>query len=452
MINGSTQGIRASILAQMETLYEIQTDRDEFVSQALLTAMAAFTGILQREIAVYLDRTGDVVDVSVGDSTTVPLQNLRVRRSQSRLCGLRCIHTHPGGDATLSAVDLQSLQKLRLDAMAALGVKDGGQASALMPAFLIPDANGVPAPVCEAPRGIYQIPQREWMARIYDSDELIGKTAEQQDETERAILVALEDAQSESVRELASLAKTAGVAVCGVVTQKSAGIDPATYIGKGKAQELSLTAQALDADVCIFNDELSGAQIRNLENEVGCRIIDRTTLILDIFAQRAQSREGKLQVELAQLRYNSSRLTGLGIAMSRLGGGIGTRGPGETKLETDRRHIRSRIGEIEREIAAIDKNRSVRRARRERNEVPVCALVGYTNAGKSTLLNALSGADVLCRTRFSPRWIPRPGASSCRTTAPAFWSIPSGLSANCPMRWWTPLSPLWRKRCTPTCF
>jgi len=394
MINGSTQGIRASILAQMETLYEIETDRDEFVSTELLTAMAAFTGILEREVSVYIDRSGQVLDVSVGDSNTVPLTKMNLRRGNARLCGLRCIHTHPGGDETLSAVDLQSLQKLRFDAMAALGVKDGGIASALMPAFLIPDENGVPQPRLEAPKGIYQIPQQEWMARIYDSDALIGKTAIVQDTTERAILVALEDENSESVKELRSLSDTAGVQVLGVVTQKTSSIDPATYIGKGKANELSLTAQALDADMCIFNDELSGAQIRNLENLTGCRIIDRTMLILDIFAQRAQSREGKLQVELAQLKYNSSRLTGLGVALSRLGGGIGTRGPGETKLETDRRHIRSRIGEIEREIKMIDKNRATRRSRRERNEVPVCALVGYTNAGKSTLLNALSGADV----------------------------------------------------------
>ncbi|MGI5898465.1 MAG: GTPase HflX [Christensenellales bacterium] len=418
MINGKTEGIRSSLLAEMESLYEIETDRDQFASIELLAAMAKYTGILGREISVYINRAGGVVDISIGDSSTVALQNIRLRRNAQRLSGLRCIHTHPESTALLSPVDIQSLVNMRFDAMAALSVRDG-KPSAISCAFLAIGDSGTVRAQVEEPVGIYQIPQQEWMARIYEVDAVIGKELQEESAIEKALLIGLEDEESESMKELFSLAQTAGVEVLGFVTQKKPSRDPATYIGKGKAQEISLEAQSRDAQLCIFNDELSGAQIRNLENIIGCRVIDRTMLILDIFAGRAKSREGKLQVELAQLKYNSSRLTGLGIALSRLGGGIGTRGPGETKLETDRRHIRHRIGQLEREIKEIEKRRATNRARRERNEVPVVALVGYTNSGKSTLLNALSGAsafvqDALFAT-LDPltRSIELPGGSPC---------------------------------------
>ena len=198
----------------------------------------------------------------------------------------------------------------------------------------------------------------------------------------------------DSLEELAGLAETAGAMVITRVLQKRPRPDPATYIGSGKAEELSLDCQALEIDLAIVDDELTGAQQRNLENALGVRVIDRTTLILDIFAQRAQSAEGKLQVELAQMKYRLPRLTGQGTAMSRLGGGIGTRGPGETRLEVDRRRIRKRIDDLERELKQIKQHRDLRRARREKQGQTTVALVGYTNAGKSTLLNALSGSDV----------------------------------------------------------
>ncbi|MGI6187348.1 MAG: GTPase HflX [Brevibacillus sp.] len=198
-----------------------------------------------------------------------------------------------------------------------------------------------------------------------------------------------------SMEELHELARTAGVDVLDVVTQNRERIDPAWYLGSGKIQEIAHRAQELDVDLVIFNDELSPSQTRNLDTVFDCKVIDRTQLILDIFAGRAQSREGKIQVELAQYNYLLPRLAGQGKQLSRLGGGIGTRGPGETKLESDRRHIRRRISELKQQLADIVRTRQLHRERRKKNSVYQIALVGYTNAGKSTLLNRLTSANTL---------------------------------------------------------
>jgi len=197
----------------------------------------------------------------------------------------------------------------------------------------------------------------------------------------------------ESLAELALLAETAGALPIAQVTQHKQRPDPAFFIGRGKVEELALLRQSLGAELILFDDELNPTQIRNLEKAVGCRIADRTALILDIFAQRARSKEGQLQVELAQLQYLLPRLTGQGVALSRLGGGIGTRGPGETKLETDRRHIRRRLEELTAAIEQVRRRRQRQRENRRQSATPMVALVGYTNAGKSTLLNALTQAN-----------------------------------------------------------
>lgn len=193
----------------------------------------------------------------------------------------------------------------------------------------------------------------------------------------------------ESMEELKELVKAAGAQVVGEILQNRTSIDTATYLGSGKIEEIRNYAKGLNATMIVFNDELSGAQIKNIENVVGKKIIDRTTLILDIFAQRARSKEGKLQVELAQLKYRLPRLYGMGGQMSRTGAGIGTRGPGEQKLEKDKRHILNRAAVIRRELKEVAKNRDVQRAQRQKNDIPIVALVGYTNAGKSTILNEL---------------------------------------------------------------
>ncbi|PDY34065.1 GTPase HflX [Bacillus cereus] len=219
------------------------------------------------------------------------------------------------------------------------------------------------------------------------------------EEKEKVILVGCQLPQDDdekfmhSMKELASLAKTARAELLVSTTQKRPKFHPATYIGKGKLEELTMLTEELEPDVIVFNNELTPSQIRNLSSVLDARVIDRTQLILDIFAQRAKSREGKLQVELAQLQYTMPRLMGQGLSLSRLGGGIGTRGPGETKLETDRRHIRSRVDEIKKQLAGVVEHRKRYRERRKDNKVFQVSLIGYTNAGKSTLFNRLTEAD-----------------------------------------------------------
>ena len=218
-------------------------------------------------------------------------------------------------------------------------------------------------------------------------------------EMEKVILVGVQEQDGEdterSLKELEELVKTAGASAVGVVIQKRELIHPGTYVGKGKLEEIKELLWETEASGIVCDDELSPAQLGNLRDELDVKIMDRTLVILDIFAARATTSEGKIQVELAQLKYRQSRLTGLGAAMSRLGGGIGTRGPGEKKLEMDRRLIKGRIAQLNRELKEVKRHREVAREHRKKNRIPVIAIVGYTNAGKSTLLNTLTGADVL---------------------------------------------------------
>lgn len=393
-IHGNTEGVRASMLAEMKMLYEYPIEQDEFAPAELVMLMAKYSALLDREVALYVSRDGDVMDIVIGSATNVPLQSLRLRRSTRRLSCVRCLHTHPQSDAHLSDVDYSALKSLMLDAMCAIGVDANGHVNGVSAAFL-GDMDGenltcVTMPICSLKR----LPQDEWMHEIALSDARVQKSLHTltEDAPERVLLVGTDS--EKSLDELAALADTAGAVVVGRDMQKRQRPDPATYIGSGKADELSLTAQSLEADAVIFDDELSGVQMRNLEKIIGVKIIDRTTLILDIFAQRARSGEGKLQVKLAQLQYRAGRLIGQGLVLSRLGGGIGTRGPGETKLEIDRRRIREQMTALKKELDALEAQREIRRRSRERNAVPVVALVGYTNTGKSSLLNRITDAGV----------------------------------------------------------
>ena len=395
MIHGNLTGIRESVLNELEKLYDAEFERDAFLPDRLLAILVRHTTALNREMLVYLGRDGTVLEIAVGSIGSIALPELHLRRNLDRLAGFRCIHTHPGGGARLSDVDLQALRLLRFDSMCAVGVEDG-RCTGISAAFLGEVEYDNLSVVVRGPVKPGRIPQSLWMKEIELAEERVKKAIEKGgivEEAEKVMLISTDS--DESLDELASLAETAGAMVITRVLQNRVKPDPATWIGSGKAEELSLVCQTLEIDLAILDDELTGAQQRNLENALGVRVIDRTALILDIFAQRAQSAEGKLQVELAQMKYRLPRLQGLGTSLSRLGGGIGTRGPGETRLEVDRRRIRRRSDDLEAQLRALKKQRDLRRARREKTGQVTVALVGYTNAGKSTLLNALSGSDVL---------------------------------------------------------
>jgi len=403
-VNGNTGGVREVLLREMEGLYDLSMQPDVFLSRELCDAMARFTALTNREVLVYVSRSGSIEDVRIGDDRSVGMEELRLVRNIDRLAGVRCIHTHPKGSGLLSDVDMGSLSSLRLDAMAAIGVTADGQAANVYVGYLGEMEGDRRQTILYGPMRPHHLPQKALIEEIYAADARFMTSAYEvtKAKPDRAILCGIENADGyDSLSELAALAETAGVQVVGRELQKRRGADSATYIGTGKADDLSLLCSALEADIVIFDDELTAIQMRNLENVLGVPIIDRTMLILDIFAARAQTREGKLQVELAQLKYRLPRLLGMGRVLSRQGApGVGMRGPGEKKLEIDRRRIRRRIFELEQELAEIEKQRALRRVRREKNAVPVVALVGYTNAGKSTLLNALSGSDVLAEDKL----------------------------------------------------
>lgn len=403
-VNGNIGGIREVLLREMESLYELAQTQDVFLSAELCDALAAYTGRIGREILVYISRSGSIEDVRIGDDHTVSMPELRLVRNIDRLCGVRCIHTHPRGSGLLSDVDMGSLSSLRLDAMAAIGVTEDGKPTTVCAAYLGAMEGDHRQTVVYGPMRAHHLPQKQLIDAIYEADAHFQESAYAvtQARPDRAILVGIEGNEGyDTLEELAALAETAGVQVVGRELQRRRSVDNATYIGTGKAEELSLAVNALEADIVIFDDELSAIQMRNLEQVLGVPIIDRTMLILDIFAVRAQSREGKLQVELAQLKYRLPRLLGMGRVLSRQGASyVGMRGPGEKKLEIDRRRIRRRVFELEQELAEIEKQRGLRRERRVKSAVPAVALVGYTNAGKSTLLNLLSGSAVLAEDKL----------------------------------------------------
>ncbi|MGL4848109.1 MAG: GTPase HflX [Clostridium sp.] len=383
MIYGNIEGIRNSILSELEDIYNIKTQKIEACSKEIIDIISRVSTQIEREVSVAIDRRGKVTSVAVGDSTSVELPILDVH--EKRLAGVRVIHTHPNGYSNLSALDLTALLKLKLDAIVAIGVYEGKIIDYSLATLTLYNSDLV----CDEKTNISE--NELYAVNILDkirySESLIKENDVEENLEEKAILVGSDT--RESLEELSELTKACEIPVLEKVFQARNKIDSAFYIGRGKVLEIAHLRQIERANLVIFDDELSGAQVRNLENAIGAKVIDRTTLILEIFARRAKTKEAKIQVELAQLKYRKSRLLGLGTVLSRTGGGIGTRGPGEKKLETDRRHIDDTIYDLNTELKKIKKIREVQREKRTKESIPKVSLVGYTNAGKSTLRNTL---------------------------------------------------------------
>lgn len=395
MIKGNTEGIRKVHIEKLEQLYEIECGKGNIITFEMLDIICSITSLINKEISVYINRRGKVIDVSVGDRSTVSIEPMTEKRSIDGLSGIRCIHTHPGGSSVLSPADFTALITLKFDLIAAIGVDNGNPLEFSFGYLRAEDGKIKGQVLSEGPYDIKDLYNVNVLSVVSDIENSIYDKTHETDEEglEKAILVGCESTDmystDESLDELFELASTAGAGVVYKIIQNRNKIDPAFYIGSGKAREIALLRQSLMATLVIFDDELSGVQVRNLEEVIGCKVIDRTTLILDIFAQRAKTREGKIQVELAQMKYRLPRLIGTGDELSRTGGGIGTRGPGEKKLELDKRHIRKRILDLSDDLEDIRKTRELHREGRKANEIPVVALSGYTNAGKSTLRNKL---------------------------------------------------------------
>lgn len=386
-------GIKKTIINRLDSLKGEIIDNTLIVSSEVLNTICYITGETNREVAIFINRKGEIIDAVIGDYSTAKLSQYTERRSDDSLSGIRCIHTHPNGIGMLSDMDTSALKALKLDLIVGIGVRDGIPCDAYF-AYLT-SSNSNYSIISKGPYSIGDLLNINALnlINIIEEDFKDNKDATHvvSQGNERAILVGI--GRIDDLDELSELLDTAGGIEVGRIAQSRSNIDNAYLIGKGKLRELQMEVQKKEANLVIFDEELTGVQIRNLERELGTRVIDRTQLILDIFAKRASSKEGKLQVELAQLKYLMPRLIGFGTEMSRTGGGIGTRGPGEKKLEIDRRRIRERVRELEKEVEEIKKHRDLIRLNRSQNIFQVC-LVGYTNAGKSTLLNVLSDSQV----------------------------------------------------------
>ncbi len=409
-VTGFIQGLKHSQLRRIERLATRRVPAAQIISQELARQMSEISLETGRQIGVLINRKGQVEYVMVGNAKQIEMPDFgRSRAATERFRGLRCIHTHLQNEK-LTQDDLTDLALLRLDLMSIIQVeKPTGLPGMVYSAHLLPTSaaslheNGASLPYEFLEPNIPSQLDTDFTSLITSLESemaRVRRTARAQDSKgDRVILVGvtagyIEEAE-ESMAELEELALSADVFVLDKIIQRRPKIDPKTVLGKGKLEELLIRSMRLGADMLVFDTELSPAQVRSLSEATDLKVIDRPQLILDIFAQRAQSREGKLQVELAQLKYLLPRLVvGQNSAFSRLAGGIGGRGPGETKLETDRRRVRDRIAQLERQVDNLGRQRQERRKNRSEKNLPVISLVGYTNAGKSTLLNTLTQSEV----------------------------------------------------------
>jgi len=400
MIEGKTTGLKASQINALERIYRRKLPPGEVITAELARYLTELSRELHRQLGLIIDRAGVVQYVIVGDDREILIPDLSgFSLGRSGLRGLRCVHTHLKREP-LNRDDLTDLELLRLDLLVAIGVRDDGLPGRLEYAHLLPTEGSAQIERVQV-SDFYRL-DLNFSTFIQDLDQqmerVAGETVDLSDGRERAILITVAQGSrqqvEDSLAELEELARTADLIVLDKVIQRPRKLNPRFLVGEGKLREIVISALQRRATLLIFDQDLSPNQVRSISEIAEIKVIDRSQLILDIFANRAQSRDGKVQVELAQLRYIMPRLSGKGTAMSRLMGGIGGRGPGETKLEIDRRRTREKIRRLEKELETLGRGRLQRRQKRVRAGLPIISIVGYTNAGKSTLLNSLTQSEV----------------------------------------------------------
>ncbi|HMJ13928.1 MAG TPA: GTPase HflX [Polyangiaceae bacterium] len=411
-VYGNTTGLPPRALKALERIYRRRVPLDRIATPELIRSLSEASRETKRQVGAIVHRSGEVDYVVVGDATGLMLPDIgRLRAAQGRFRALRLVHTHLFNEP-LTKDDLVDLTRLRLDLVAAVLLTPEGEPRSLTWAYNLPSREGASEPSYEIagpqPLGQKEPNFGELISSLEQEFARSSRMREVAPKDGRAILIHVgEKRRAGSARraetrlsELESLAHTAGVLVVDKITQLRDRVDPRLVVGAGKLEEVVMRAVELDAETLIFDCDLTPSQVSGISALTDLKVIDRTQLILDIFAQRAETRDGKLQVELAQLKYTLPRLGTKDDALSRLTGGIGGRGPGETKLEIGRRRARERLTRLERELKTLERQRSERRRRRVRSELPVVAIVGYTNAGKSTLLNTLTNAGVLAENKL----------------------------------------------------
>ncbi len=403
---GNTSGLKANQFKRLGNLYRRRVPPEYLLTYELARDLCRMSREIRRQIGILINRRSKIVAVIIGDQKKIVIPNTREYRSApGRLKGLRCIHTHLNDEA-LTADDLTDLALLRLDMMAAIISNPEGLPQKVHLAHIMPkNPNQKPYQILPPLNpGNLDIGCLDLIQAIEDELARAGKAHQASGELDRALLVSVSSESrvqaDESMVELRELALSCGIEVVGTAMQQKSQTDSRLLIGPGKLQDLAILALQEAATVIIFDQELNPSQIRSITNQVDIKIIDRTQLILDIFAQRARTREGKLQVELAQLKYLLPRLVVKNTAMSRLTGGIGGRGPGETKLEINRRRARERIARLEKSLLTVRQHRNQQKAQRRKKALPVISIIGYTNAGKSTLLNTLTRSKVVAESRL----------------------------------------------------
>ena len=403
---GNTGGLKANQIRRLENLYRRRIPPEFLLTYELARDLCSLSREIRRQIGILVNRRSKIVFVIVGDNKKIVIPNTdEYRASPGRLKGLRCLHTHLSQEA-LTADDLTDLALLRLDLMAVILSNHDGLPQKVHLAHIMPKNSDQKAYQILPPLNPTNL-DIDCLALIQAlEDELarVRRGHQANADNERALLVSVSSETrkraEESMAELRELALSSAIHVVGSVTQQRSKTDSRLLIGPGKLQDLAILALQEAATMIIFDQELNPSQIRSITDHIDIKIIDRTQLILDIFAQRAQTREGKLQVELAQLKYLLPRLVMKNTAMSRLTGGIGGRGPGETKLEINRRRARERIAHLEKALLAVRQQRRQQKSLRRKKGLPVISIIGYTNAGKSTLLNTLTKSNVVAESRL----------------------------------------------------